>query len=96
MIRWFARRFIMPFVQRVHPDQKCPACGVVKKHKIVFAREYGVVIHSCTVCAANWGSDPVVPWDKWKVSYEIPPPASDRQPEKTNVMTVTPTVRRTR
>lgn len=58
------RRFIM----RVDRKTKCPACGSVQKHKITFAREFAHVIHTCAVCNANWGTQPVIPYEQWKIS----------------------------
>jgi hypothetical protein len=62
---WLTRRF----VKRIDLHSKCPACGMVKKHKISFVQERGVVVHTCAVCGALWGQDPIVSLDLWSKSH---------------------------
>ena len=90
ILMWFARRFILPYVDRVDLRAKCPACGRCKKHKIAFAQEYGAIIHSCSACGALWGQKPVVNWTDWKVSIH---PVSGQE-VKSNVMDIPPIMRR--
>jgi len=65
LIRWLFRRF----VQKIDRSAKCPACGCVHRHKIQWTQTYNKLIHSCAICHATWGADPVVSVDHWKILF---------------------------
>jgi hypothetical protein len=51
--------------QHISTRSKCLWCGAVKRHRIQASfspdSKLGVVIHTCAVCAGQWGVDPLTP-----------------------------------
>jgi hypothetical protein len=72
LVVWLDIRYLRDY--KVSDTAKCPACGIRQKHSIQFAEDYACVLHTCGLCKAEWGSNTILPYDKWKVEREVEPP----------------------
>ena len=57
--------------KKIRPDAKCPACGVRKLHKIQYSEVYHSVLHRCEQCSAEWGTEPIYPFEKWQIARRL-------------------------
>ena len=69
LIKSYIRLQVKLYRDRAKVDlaHKCPACGHCVAHEIEFSEAYGKILHTCAVCKAEFGSDPIREWDKWRV-----------------------------
>ena len=90
IVRWFIRHFIVPHIDLIDRKAKCPACGIVRKHKIAFSEKHGAIVHNCEQCGALWGQAPMVSWNAWKVNMD---PISQNKPVTGKIMDMPAIVR---
>lgn len=64
---WLLRPLLLRTMHKIDRKAKCPACGIVRRHKIVFHPAYLKIIHECRLCTAQWGENPVVAAESWRV-----------------------------
>jgi hypothetical protein len=49
----------------VSTKRKCPACGVIREHKIQWDPIELQVMHTCALCEAKYGQTPIEDVGKW-------------------------------
>lgn len=69
--------------KKISRRQKCPSCGVRKKHRIEWSNLYECVMHYCPDCKAEYGTKPVQDISTWRVSTRMnrnfpPEPAKEQ------------------
>lgn len=82
-LRFWINRWWVHYFLQVDPKAKCPACGVRRKHKIVYSTAYGALVHQCSFCSAAWGERPLVQSTSWAVAMpELSPEEQQQQQER--------------
>lgn len=68
----------------------CPSCGLVGAKKIRFMNAYQKPILTCPRCSAQWGMNPVAPYNAWgikgmeEVELEAQAKADEQAAERQN------------
>ena len=73
LVLWLIHPLMIRISLKINRKQKCPACGVVQLHGIVWHTAYKKIMHKCKVCNAAWMTDPVCPVSKWQISLPKDP-----------------------